>query len=30
MSAIQLLLMELDHEARATRRVLERVPGDRL
>ena len=30
MSAIQMLLMELDHEARATRRVLERVPGDRL
>jgi hypothetical protein len=24
MSAIQMLLMELDHEARATRRVLER------
>jgi uncharacterized damage-inducible protein DinB len=30
MSAIQMLLAELDHEARATRRVLERVPGDRL
>ena len=25
MSAIQMLLMELDREARATRRVLERV-----
>ena len=30
MSAIEMLLMELDHEAKATRRVLERVPGDRL
>ena len=30
MSAIQMLLAELNHEARATRRVLERVPGDRL
>ena len=30
MSAIKMLLMELDHEARATRRVLERVPADRL
>jgi uncharacterized damage-inducible protein DinB len=30
MTAIQMLLSELDHEARATRRLLERVPGDRL
>ena len=30
MTAIQMLLAELDHEARATRRVLERVPADRL
>ena len=30
MSAIEMLLQELDHEAKATRRVLERVPDDRL
>ena len=30
MSAIELLLQELEHEAQTTRRVLERVPGDRL
>ena len=30
MSAIQALLQELDQEAKTTRRVLERVPGDRL
>ena len=30
MSAIEMLLQELDHEAKATRRVLERVPEDRL
>jgi uncharacterized damage-inducible protein DinB len=30
MSAIQLLLQELEQEAQTTRRVLERVPGDRL
>ena len=30
MSAIEMLLMELDHEAKTTRRVLERVPADRL
>ena len=30
MSAIEMLLQELNHEARATRRVLERVPEDRL
>jgi len=30
MTAIQMLLAELDHEARATRRILERVPADRL
>lgn len=30
MTAIQMLLSELDHEARATRRLLERVPGDCL
>ena len=30
MSTIEALLQELDQEARTTRRVLERVPGDRL
>ena len=30
MSAIELLLQELEQEAQTTRRVLERVPGDRL
>jgi uncharacterized damage-inducible protein DinB len=30
MSAIQMLLQELEQEAQTTRRVLERVPGDRL
>jgi uncharacterized damage-inducible protein DinB len=30
MSIIESLLQELDQEARTTRRVLERVPGDRL
>jgi uncharacterized damage-inducible protein DinB len=30
MSAIQMLLQELEMEAQTTRRVLERVPGDRL
>ena len=30
MSAIQALIQELDQEAKTTRRVLERVPGDRL
>ncbi len=30
MSAIEMLLQELDQEARLTRRVLERVPDDRL
>jgi uncharacterized damage-inducible protein DinB len=30
MSAIDLLLQELEQEAQTTRRVLERVPGDRL
>jgi uncharacterized damage-inducible protein DinB len=30
MSAIELLLQELEAEAQTTRRVLERVPGDRL
>jgi len=30
MSAIQVFLQELDQEAAVTRRVLERVPGDRL
>src|SRR5262249_7831739 len=30
MSAIELLLRELEQEAQTTRRVLERVPGDRL
>ena len=30
MSAIEMLLQELNHEAQATRRVLERVPEDRL
>jgi uncharacterized damage-inducible protein DinB len=30
MSAIEMLLMELDQEAKTTRRVLERVPADRL
>lgn len=30
MSIIEALLRELDQEARTTRRVLERVPGDRL
>jgi uncharacterized damage-inducible protein DinB len=30
MTAIELLLQELEQEAQTTRRVLERVPGDRL
>lgn len=30
MSTIELLLQELEQEAQTTRRVLERVPGDRL
>jgi len=30
MSAIEILLQELEQEAQTTRRVLERVPGDRL
>jgi len=30
MSAIEMLLQELEQEAQTTRRVLERVPGDRL
>jgi uncharacterized damage-inducible protein DinB len=30
MSAIELLLQELEQEAKTTRRVLERVPGDQL
>ena len=30
MSAIETLLQELEQEAQTTRRVLERVPGDRL
>ena len=30
MSAIEILLRELEQEAHTTRRVLERVPGDRL
>ena len=30
MSGIELLLRELEQEAQTTRRVLERVPGDRL
>jgi len=30
MSAIQALLQELEHEAKTTRRVLDRVPADRL
>jgi len=30
MSTVELLLMELEQEAQTTRRVLERVPGDRL
>ncbi|HEY0284521.1 MAG TPA: hypothetical protein VGC23_03970, partial [Vicinamibacterales bacterium] len=30
MALIDGLLQELEHEARTTRRVLERVPGDRL
>ena len=30
MSTIEVLLQELEQEAQATRRVLERVPGDRL
>ena len=30
MKAIDVLLQELDQEARTTRRVLERVPGDQL
>ena len=30
MSMIEMLIQELDHEAQTTRRVLERVPGDRL
>ena len=30
MSTVELLLQELEQEAHATRRVLERVPGDRL
>lgn len=30
MSAVEMLLQELEHEAQTTRRVLERVPGDRL
>ena len=30
MTMIEALLQELEHEARTTRRVLERVPGDRL
>jgi uncharacterized damage-inducible protein DinB len=30
MSMIEALLQELEHEAQTTRRVLERVPGDRL
>jgi len=30
MSTIEALLQELEHEAHTTRRVLERVPGDRL
>ena len=30
MSAIELFLQELEQEAQTTRRVLERVPGDRL
>ena len=30
MSAIEMLLQELEQEAQTTRRVLERVPDDRL
>jgi uncharacterized damage-inducible protein DinB len=30
MSTVELLLQELEQEAQTTRRVLERVPGDRL
>ena len=30
MSAVEMLLQELDREAKATRRVLERIPEDRL
>ena len=30
MSMIEALIQELDQEAQTTRRVLERVPGDRL
>ena len=30
MTAIDLLVQELEQEAQTTRRVLERVPGDRL
>ena len=30
MSTIEMLLQELEQEAKTTRRVLERVPGDRL
>ncbi|MBI2188468.1 MAG: DinB family protein [Acidobacteria bacterium] len=30
MAMIEALLQELEHEARTTRRVLERVPGDQL
>ena len=30
MSEIEMLVQELEHEAQTTRRVLERVPGDRL
>jgi uncharacterized damage-inducible protein DinB len=30
MKAVEVLLQELEHEAKTTRRVLERVPGDKL
>jgi uncharacterized damage-inducible protein DinB len=30
MKAVEVLLQELEHEAKTTRRVLERVPGDHL
>ena len=30
MKAVEVLLQELEHEAMTTRRVLERVPGDKL